>query len=561
MRRALSTLLIAAGAVVFAAAPASADPVARGLPITAQGYTDVRSPFATLTGADQPVGTWRDGQNHLHVSKAYFTVDLKPLRGNRLFTVRAHSRETAVADCSKPRSVELWHTKLAEQPTWFQSPKELTRFETGVTGDCHAFVSWEITAAIAKALAAGEEKATFALRMAGGRQFDAGYSRRYAPITVEASYNTPPSAATEPQVNGKPCDGSVRLVGSAPSLHAKVTDADPVPGFQIRYTVADVADPAKRHEGVATYSDGTYYVPAGFVEHGHTYEWTAQGEDGYDRGQASSPCRFTTDLAAPASAPVVTSADFPQTGAGFPGTITFDAGGDEDVVEFTYQGAATGTAKADRPGGKATVTVIVPTSGDKSIEVRSVDRVGHVSPATTFRFSVRPTDVYIFAPPIDAGVLGESYQYWFTSNEPNVTEYVYSVNNGPEITVPAPCDRCSGTASIRVTSWHSTSVSVRARTAEGYLTEAGDSYTPTHPSWPFVTGDRNEIQIAPPSLNGVVVEYLYRVNGATEEQTVAAGPDGSAKLKVDFGDHPFPSIEVRGRTADGLLTQSISFYP
>ena len=277
MRRALSTLLIAAGAMAITVVPASADAVPRTLPITGQGYTDLRAPAETLTGKDWPVGAWQDAENQFHSSKAYVTVDLKQLRGNRVLDASVYSRETAVTDCTTPRSVELWQTKLAEQPTWSKAPKELTRFETRVTGECHAYVSWKITDAITKAVAAGQEKATFALRMAGGKQYDTKYGRRYAPMTVQVTYNTPPSAATDPKVNGKPCDGTVRLVGREPSLHAKVSDADPVPGFQIRYTVTDVADPAKRRDGIATYSDGTFYVPTGFIEHGHTYEWTAQG--------------------------------------------------------------------------------------------------------------------------------------------------------------------------------------------------------------------------------------------------------------------------------------------
>ncbi|ANZ37273.1 hypothetical protein BBK82_15590 [Lentzea guizhouensis] len=552
-------MLIIAATTALAVVPASAQRWVQDLPPVAQGYADLRSPFKTLTDKTWPVGAWRDGENQFHSTKSYFTVDLKPLRGKRIHDVHAYTYETAVTDCAKPRSVELWQTEVAEQPTWARAPKELSRLEGTVSGECLGRLSWDISAALTRAVATGAEKATFALRMASHRQLDVGFGRRYAALSVQAGVNTPPSAATDPRVNGKPCDGREHLVGREPALHAQVTDSDPAPGFQIRYVVTDVAEPAKRHEGIATHSDGTYYLPTGFIEHGHTYEWTAQGEDGADKGVPSPPCRFTTDLAAPATAPVVTSADFPQTGAGFPGTITFDAGGDPDVVAFDYNGQATGRVAADQPGGKATITVVVPSSGDKVLDVRSVDRVGHVSNATRFRFQVRPTHVHVFELPVDHPMLGQTYAYTFTSFEPDVTEYVYSVNNGPEITVPAPCDRCSAAVDIRVTSSHSTSVSVRARTAAGHLTEAGHSYLSTHPSWPFVQGDRQEIRIFPPEALDIA-EYLYRVNGATEELTVAADANGQAAVQIDFGDHPFPNVEVRGRTADGLLTQSIQHY-
>ncbi len=559
LRRVLSTLLIIAGTTALAVVPASAQRWVRDLPLVAQGYADLRSPFTTLTDKTWPVGAWRDGESQLHSAKTYFTVDLKPLRGKRIHDAHAYTHETAVTDCGKPRSVELWQTEVAEQPTWARAPKELSRMEGTVSGDCMGRLAWDISAALTKAVAAGAEKATFALRMASHRQLDIGFGRRYATLSVQAGVNTPPSAATDPQVNGKPCDGREHLVGREPALHARVTDEDPVPGFQIRYVVTDVAEPAKRHEGINVHSDGTYYLPTGFIEHGHTYEWSAQGEDGDDKGAPSPPCRFTTDLVAPATVPVVTSGDFPQTGAGFPGTITFDAGGDPDVVAFDYNGQTTGRVAADRPGGKATITVVVPDSGDKVLDVRSVDRVGHVSNATRFQFQVRPTPVHVFEPPIDQAMLGRTYAYTFTSFEPDVTEYAYSVNDGPEITVPAPCDRCSAAVDIRVTSPHSTSVSVRARTAAGHLTEAGRSYLPTHPSGPFVQGDRQEIHIFPPDVPGIV-EYLCRVNFANEELTVAAGADGQAVVRIDFGDHPFPNVEVRGRTADGLLTESTQYF-
>lgn len=555
MRRVLSTLLIAAGVTVFAVAPASADPVSLPLPITGQGYTDLRAPNKTLTGKDWPVGAWRDDKNHFHSSKAYFTVDLKPLRGTRIFTARAYSGETAVTDCTKPRSVELWQTKLAEQPTWLKAPRELTRFEVSATGDCRAAVSWEITDAITRAVAAGQEKATFALRMSGGKQYDTGYGRRYAPVTVEVSYNTPPSAATDPRINGKPCNGTEHLVGAPPQLSAIVTDPDPFPGFQVRYVVTDVADPAKRRE-TTVHPGSPHVVPGGFTEHGHTYEWTAQGEDGYAVGQASTPCRFTVDLLGPAKTPVVTTADFPRTGAGFPGTFTFDAGGDEDAAGFSYDvlGGLSGTVQADRPGGKAAVTVRMPTSGPKWIEVRSVDRLGHVSDITRYNFFVRGTWPKVTTPTGES-TLGSQVEVSFGSAEPTVTEFAYEVG-GVTTTVPAVAG--AATVQVRVTDPWITRLSVRARTAAGDVTEAGSGQIHTAPSEPVVTKDGDLVTFAP-GMPGVT-EYLYRVNSGAE-QTIAAGQDGTVTLAIDFGDDPFASVQVRSRTADGLISRSKSFYP
>ncbi|MGW6443918.1 hypothetical protein [Lentzea sp. NPDC055074] len=555
MRRALSTLLIAAGVTVFAAVPAAADPVSRPLPITAQGHTDLRDPARTFTGDDLPVGAWKDEQNRFHSSKSYFTVDLGQLRGTRIFTARAYSGETAVADCTKPRSVELWQTKVAEQPTWLKAPRELTRVEGTATGDCRAAVSWEITDALTRAVAAGQEKATFALRMAGGRQYDTGYGRRYAPVTVEVSYNTPPSAATDPLVNGTPCDVTGRSVSTPPTLAATVSDVDPIPGFQVRYVVTDVADAAKRHEGTVNHYM-PFVVPGWFMENGHTYEWTAQGEDGYDRGPASTPCRFTADLRGPAVAPVVTTTDFPGTGAGLPGTFILDAGGDEDAVSFVYEGIGFhGTAHADRPGGKATITVRVATAGSNRLDVRSVDRLGTPSEPTRHDFWVRPSWPAVTVPQGEIA-LGTVVDVQFRSVERNVTEFVYEINGVPGTTTVPAVDGAAA-VKVRVTDPWVTRLYVRAKNSDGDLTQAGVGEIHVAPSEPVVTKDGALVTFAP-GMPGVT-EYLYRVN-AGDEQTVAAGPDGTVTLPIDFGDFPFPSVEVSGRTADGLVSRTTTFY-
>jgi hypothetical protein len=562
MRRALSTLLVAAGVTAFAAAPASAvNSVPINLPVTGQGYTDLRAPLETLTGGELPVGAWRDAENQFHSSKAYVTVDLVPLRGKKIVDAAVYSRETSVTDCAKPRSVELWQTKVAEQPTWFQAPKELTRFDTRVNGDCKAFVSWEISDAVTKAVAAGQEKATFALRMSGGRQYDVSYGRGYTPMLVQVSYNTPPSAATDPRMNGTPCDETSRLVPSPPSLSATVTDADPVPGFQVRYVVTDVADPAQRHEAVDTWPGRPYLgLPASFLEHGHTYEWTAQGEDDHGKGAASTPCRFTADLVAP-GAPSITSVDFrpdgPTTGAGLPGKFVFDANGDEDVVEFQYRlkDGALQQVAADRPGGRATATVRVPYWGDNRIEVFAVDRVGHFSPSATYAFKVRYSGPSVRTP--QEALLGSEIEVSMSSAEANVTEFVYAVGGGPQLTVPAVAGAAKVT--VRVTSNHSTSVRVQAKTAEGDLTEPGSSFTRTADSSPAITRD-GDLYTFTPGMPGVV-QYVYSVNSGPE-QVVAAGPDGAVTLPLDLGEQEFPppSVDVRSRTADGLESRTATYY-
>jgi len=252
------------------------------------------------------------------------------------------------------------------------------------------------------------------------------------------------------------------------------------------------------------------------------------------------------------------TSDFAQVGAGFPGTFTFDARSDEDAVAFSYDvlGVASGTVQADRAGGKATATVRIPRSGFWRAEVRSIDRLGHVSDITTYSFFVRATWPTVTVPAGEA-VLGSEVEVSFRSTEPNVTEFVYEIGGTP-ITVAAVDG--AATVKLRITDPWVTRFPVRAKTAAGELTEAASAQINTAPSEPVITRDGDLFTFAP-GMPGVV-EYVYRVNSGAE-QVVPAGPDGRATVPIDFGDAEWPmaNLQVRGRTADGTTSRPRSYYP
>ncbi len=131
---------------------------------------------------------------------------------------------------------------------------------------------------------------------------------------------------------------------------------------------------------------------------------------------AGTPCRFVVDRKVP-KAPRVSSTDFPNAdesengfGAGgedsvwsakkfgTPGSFTFRAL-DSDVVRYEYGfNSSSFPGSVNRTAGTSvTVSATVsnakpPTAGPNVLMVRTVDQVGHVSPATAYLFYVTPRD-------------------------------------------------------------------------------------------------------------------------------------------------------------------------
>src|SRR5207244_10112204 len=72
------------------------------------------------------------------------------------------------------------------------------------------------------------------------------------------------------------------------------------------------------------------------------YEWHVRANDGKAVGPWSDDCEFIVDGTPPAHAPAVTSPQYPEDpsaptgGLETPGTFTFAANGDRDVVGFDY---------------------------------------------------------------------------------------------------------------------------------------------------------------------------------------------------------------------------------
>ncbi|MFG1626181.1 LamG domain-containing protein [Kribbella sp. NPDC049227] len=136
---------------------------------------------------------------------------------------------------------------------------------------------------------------------------------------------------------------------------------------------------------------------------GKTITWKASGSDGRDLSPtASGPSSFTVDLVGLSLAPTVNSELYrPDNswhgGAGVPGTFTFSPASNtpanqRDVDRYLYGWQSPPTTSVDAPSLNGTVGVALapPGDGPQTLFVRSVDRAGHLSPISSYRFYARP---------------------------------------------------------------------------------------------------------------------------------------------------------------------------
>ncbi|WP_340687696.1 hypothetical protein LCL61_16910 [Amycolatopsis coloradensis] len=474
------TAVLGAAALTFSALLSATPALATSETATSAPavYIDLKAPAKsfTATGNDVPVGAWTD--RGFHASKAYFTFDLRPYRGATIGYAEAYATETAANDCTKPRATELWVTDPATAPTWLRQPKERTKLPgPGAQGGClWNRVEWDAGQAITAALAAGKESVTFALRMPDDRQFDPAYGRRVENrLHLYVDYNRPPTVPTDLHVGLKPCGADPVYTADNPiEVYGRVDDPDRS-AVSAKVTVWAADDPAKRLELGPDYFSAAprhvrYWLPSEFTTHGREYRWTMQGVEEGLAGPVSAPCSFIIDRVAPTTAPVVTSADYPNDrerhGAiGIPGTFTIDAKGDQDIIGFN---TGNGYVPADRPGGVATVQYTPKTEFD-TFSAWGRDKAGNNGPGTHYGFTATPSEPGVTYDARTVAV-GKPLRLDFTPGAmPGVVEYVYDFGWAGEVVVPAGPDGKATTTVTPKEPWNYLVVS--SRTKEGWRSE------------------------------------------------------------------------------------------
>jgi hypothetical protein len=564
--------VLAAGTLLATGSPAIAGPSLVAIQHGTWGYLDSRTPNVGYLNpaSDAPVGTLRDARGDDHKYRSFFTFDVSRFRGTTITSVTLSTSETQAPDCEH-RRVELWTTgPFDATSTWRRPPAELAKISTLTFTEgnpcLHSYVAWDATAALRQAAAAGQSTLTLELRIPRANEGDARLGRRFdSNVSLSVTYNTPPNVPTALSINSLGCVTQApypwlnSVNGASATLYAKVTDPDPTDMISTEFAVWPVDHPDQRTVLPAGASVSGQSIPRrlpdGMLADATTYAFQAREQDDGGLYSAwSDACYFRTDFTAPAAAPSVSSTDYPSGtrsgGVGIKGTFTFSAGGDPDVVGFSYDfpsiQADHGYVAADRPGGSATA-LIAPPSVFSHLEVEAVDRAGNMSPATLYSISAGDTTPLVSA--VGTPHVGRPFTVSFApglqlpSGYDHVVSYTYTLGTGPSQTAPAAAD---GTASVSIvlTENHSYTLQVTSTSGNGWGSPARSvSYTPDDS--PSVSSD-----VYPESGTGGGV-------GQPGTFTLAANLPGSTQFLYswDFGA-TFAAVPVQ---ADGTAT--ITYTP
>ncbi|TDC39883.1 hypothetical protein E1211_02500 [Micromonospora sp. 15K316] len=578
------SIAVAAALVTVTDAPATANSM-RYETNTSWAYTDSHRPtkiYLDQTG-DVPVGSWKDDRGRKHTSRAYFTFDITRYRGAVIESATFSAKETSVADCTKRTPVELWRTAAyTADSSWRKPPADKAKLYVSTLPDaagCPApYVEWDAAEGLRQALAEGASALTVSLRLPAGLEPDPTASRRYAStVGLSIDYNYPPGVPTELKTSAEACSTNepyelVRRgdLGLSAVLHDE--DGDDTGGTDMltaTFALWPVDDPDARTERTDQARNGERAVglfPADQFAHDQLYAWQVRAADDRANSDWSGSCYFRTDFQGPATAPAVSSTDFPSNGEwapALPGEITFAANGAADAVGFGYQLNSSGnnTVAADRPGGSATVT-ITPRSGVNYVEAWSVDAAGNRSGTTRYDFLA--SDVG----PILTGNLTEVGVPTTFAVQPRmggVVRYRFHLDGDPEQTVEAEAD---GTASLTVTATRggNRTLSVTSVTGDGVTATSERSFRLTTAPKISATVYQQNGTGGGQGVPGVftftprqpdVVSYRYRFGA--ENSTVAAAADGTASVTWTPTKAGFTSLTVWSVNRDGVQSDAASF--
>ncbi|HEY2057873.1 MAG TPA: hypothetical protein VGH57_05830 [Amycolatopsis sp.] len=566
---AVTAALLTTGTALLAA-PAQAS-IITSIQSTSWSYTDSAQPKKSFVNpaGDAPIGAKVTADHKKHVSKSYFTFDLSGLRGAKVISAELSGKETAVADCSAPRGTELWVTAPPKKtPTWEEQPKELSKLPgPGSLDACPSdYLGWDAAPTLQQAIDAGRTSLTMVLRLPDDQQYNPRFGRTYRPLLyVSMQKNVPPATPTALKTGTHACAEAPVVSHGESTMSATVSDPDDQ-SFSAEFAWWPVDHPDQRATGTrGVYSTTTSFDPDAQLADGVTYAWQVRAYDPLASSAWSETCRFTTDFTAPATAPVITSADYGyevpgKGGTGIPGDFKLDAGGDTQITGFEWNVGDRESAyvAADRPGGQATVRFAPPTGGPMSMYAAGVDTAGNRGPEGEYRFFVPDNGPSMACTPAQA-FLGETRQCKFSPHGDNgATEYLYRIDGGPETTLPAGPD---GTATITVTPTDAAKrydVTVRARMANGNLSSTSFNEIPIDRGLPVVDVP-DGVMTAHPAVftlhatlpNSVSFTYDWDYG---DPVTIPVGPDGTAQVTIvpaQVGQH---WLDVHTTTAAGLVS-------
>jgi hypothetical protein len=249
--------------------------------------------------------------------------------------------------------------------------------------------------------------------------------------------------------------------------------------------------------------------------------------------------------------------------SGVAGTFTFSPR-TQGVVSYRYDFGDGNQQSIDAgPDGTAVLPWTPPTGGYYSLTVYSIDGNGNRSQGSIQQFSVTDVHPTVYANTYGSHV-GDPVDVTASSNLPNAVGLVYTFDGGPEQTVD------SSWADFTVVPTHAgdSIVSVRARLDDGTFTPATDY--PLHiDSGPLITTKGPygadpvaglPLSITFTAVQGGATSFRYTVANPWDgqdhpEQTVAAGPDGTATVTITAPDTDI-TVTVTSVTADGTASDT-----
>ncbi|WP_247684343.1 hypothetical protein [Micromonospora sp. D93] len=276
-------------------------------------------------------------------------------------------------------------------------------------------------------------------------------------------------------------------------------------------------------------------------------------------------------------APVVTSSVYPESGSagqpGQPGQFTFNPGR-SDVVEYRYLVDYNGEEQvvAAGPDGRATIEITPPHPGSTVLTVTSRAADGTASAQRRYEFRVRDPRVNVHSGYDEytaIGGIGAIGRFSVYTEIGEVTTFEYQLNGGTWQSVPKTPNSLGTDIMLTMDRNGANVFSVRGRT------EAGE-YTP-QTDYPFLVGTAPLVSSVTYPANewgggvGVpgdftftqgspgVVEFEYTVDDGPAV-LVAANAAGVATASYAPIATSFQTMRVRGRTADGVWTDTTSYH-
>lgn len=450
---------IAAGPAAAAAGPHHA------VRVSLTAFTDSATPDRTTfypSTNELPVGTTVDDEGATHTRRAYLSFEIGGINRARLSSALLNGFERAVDDCTVARDLAVRPVAGVDADNSWARPPAYAGAAVPLLGTgsgCESGLQGDLTTALSRALARGQEHLFVEIRVPARHETDARWARRVSDeFTLNVTLvNRPPRKPTELAVwnSDTPCSDDF-TVNRNFSVFAKMSDPDTnpddllTPAFEFWNTATPAATTAMP-TSVQSGGSGLYGVGSVLAQNlpDGRYGWHGRVFDERAYSPWSDACYFTVDRTAPATAPTVSSPDFPEnspvpTGeVDTNGTFLFTAAGVADVAAFEY-GAdrfSMHRVSADEVGGAATVRWAPRGPGAQTLLVRSVDRAGNVSPDRVYRMNVRDlrvSDSTVSREPDPSGALALVVRLRFTTQAGNgIASYAYRIGEGPEQTVAA----------------------------------------------------------------------------------------------------------------------------